>query len=138
MIGGLLLFTTSALHDTILAFIQFMPLQTQPPYLPTARVQPRQLNRWLDINAQNGALKRTQTFISLPTFTQAASSWNGYSDIVVAFNFEGDNNFALKVLGEVSNSALTATQTTGISPKAIIGVGGDALIDVGNDVILGV
>ena len=117
-----------------------MPLQTQPPYLPTARVQPRQLNRWLDINAQNGALRRTQTFISLPTFTQAASSWNGYSDIVVAFNFEGDNNFSLKVIGSgQTTTALTATQTTNpLIPSALLGVGGETIVDVGGSTILGI
>jgi hypothetical protein len=71
-----------------------MPQQPSPPYLPTAIQYPRQINRWLDINAQNGSLRRTQTYITLPAFTESAN-WLGYSDIIAAFNFEGPNNFSL-------------------------------------------
>lgn len=66
-----------------------------PPYVPQAISQPRQLNRWLDVNAQNGPLGRTQTYITLPAFSQAVS-WRGYSEIAVAFNFEGPNNLSLR------------------------------------------
>lgn len=73
-----------------------MPEQSHPPYAPTATFQPRQLNRWLDINAQNGPLSRTQTYITLPAFS-IAFTWRGYSDIVAAFNFEGPNNFSFRL-----------------------------------------
>ena len=72
-----------------------MPEPLHPPYVAGAVQQFRTLNRWLDINAQNGPLSRTQTFITLPSFSQAVS-WQRYSDIVAAFNYEGPNNFSLK------------------------------------------
>lgn len=40
-----------------------MPEPLHPPYNV---VQPRQLNRWLDVNSQNGPLTRTRGFISVP------------------------------------------------------------------------
>lgn len=40
-----------------------MPEPLHPPYNVT---QPRQLNRWLDVNSQNGPLTRTRGFISVP------------------------------------------------------------------------
>ena len=72
-----------------------MPEPLHPPYVPAAVQQFRMLNRWLDVNAQNGPLSRTQTFITLPAFSQTVN-WQGYSDIVAAFNYEGPNNFSLK------------------------------------------
>ncbi len=71
-----------------------MPIPSAPPYLSTATTWPRQLNRWLDINAQNGSLSRTQTYITLPAFT-VNINWQGYSDIVGTYNFTGPNNFSL-------------------------------------------
>jgi hypothetical protein len=71
-----------------------------PPYVPGSLSQWRTLNRWLDINAQNGPLARTQTFITLPSFSQAVT-WLGYSDIVATFNFEGPNAFSLKALSSI-------------------------------------
>lgn len=72
-----------------------MPEPLSPP--PTneygAVIQPRQLQRWLDINNIT-QLTRTQAYITLPTFSQPVT-WNGYSDIVAAFNYEGPNNFTL-------------------------------------------
>lgn len=79
-----------------------MPESSHPPYLPTAQYQPRQINRWLDINPQNGPLTRTQTFITLPTFSQAVT-WRGYSDLIVAFNYEGPNNFSFKNVPVLAN-----------------------------------
>lgn len=72
-----------------------MPLPSSPPYVSVSR--PRQLNRWLDINSQNGPLSRTQTFFTMPAFSVDVN-WLGYSDIVAAFNFEGPNNFSLRFL----------------------------------------
>jgi len=71
-----------------------MPQQPSPPFVAGAITDPRQLDRWLDINPQGGGLKRTETFIVFPAFSQAVT-WKGYSEIVAAFNFEGPNNFSL-------------------------------------------
>ena len=67
-----------------------MPEQNHPPYNVT---QPRQLVRWLDVNSQNGPLGRCQTYITIPAFN-VANTWNGYSDIVCAFNYTAPNNFS--------------------------------------------
>ena len=75
-----------------------MPQQNSPPYLSSAAIWPRTLNRWLDINAQNGPLQRTKTYITVPAFSVAVN-WLGYSDIVAAFNFEGPNNFSFTSFG---------------------------------------
>jgi len=72
-----------------------MPEQTYPPYVSGALTVPRQLNRWLDINPQNGFLSRTSTVITLPAFT-TSNTWSSPSKIVAAFNFESPNNFSLK------------------------------------------
>ena len=72
-----------------------MPEQTYPPYVSGALTVPRQLNRWLDINPQNGFLSRTSTVITLPVFT-TENSWNGYSNIVSSFNIESPNAISLK------------------------------------------
>lgn len=72
-----------------------MPLPPAPPFSAGALTVPRQLNRWLDVNPQGGALTRTRGFIQLPQFTVNVT-WLGYSDIVAAFNFEGPNNFSLQ------------------------------------------
>ena len=74
-----------------------MPELLHPPYAATAITQPRQMLRWLDINAQNGPLDRTRYYIVLPAFSTVVN-WHGYSDIVASFNFEGPNNFSLKWL----------------------------------------
>lgn len=71
-----------------------MPQAPSPPFVPGAQTEPRQLNRWMDINPQGGPLTRTETFITLPAFSQAVT-WRGYSEIIAAFNFEGPNNFSL-------------------------------------------
>lgn len=70
------------------------PLSPPPIYDVGAWTWPRQLNKWLDVNPVS-KLTRTDTFITLPAFTQASNTWNGYSDIVESFNFEGPNNFSL-------------------------------------------
>ena len=72
------------------------PLVPPPAGDVGALTWPRQLQRWLDDNPV-GPLTRISTYIVLPAFTQASNTWNGYSDIVVAFNFEGPNHLSLKV-----------------------------------------
>lgn len=71
-----------------------MPQNPSPPYASGAISIPRTLIRWLDVNAQNGPLTRTSTYITLPSFNVNVS-WLGFSDIIAAFNFEGPNNFSL-------------------------------------------
>jgi hypothetical protein len=76
-----------------------MPPPNYPPPQNEAGalLSPRQLNRWLDVNPQGGRLSRTRGFITMPAFGYSnAAQWKGYSDIIVAFNYEGPNNFSLK------------------------------------------
>lgn len=54
-----------------------------------------QLLRWLDKHPVN-KLTRCKTFVGLPAFSIDVT-WQGYSDIVGAYNFEGPNNFSLKL-----------------------------------------
>ena len=68
-----------------------MPLAPIPPYNIT---QPRVLQRWLDVNSQNGPLQRCQTYLIIPAFSFPVT-WNGYSDIVGAFNFHAPNAFSI-------------------------------------------
>lgn len=70
------------------------PLVPPPSNDPGALTWPRMLQRWLDDNPIT-RLTRTSTYIQLPIFNQGANTWNGYSDIVAAFNFEAPNNFSL-------------------------------------------
>lgn len=77
-----------------------------PPPLPPpdeggAVLQPRQLNRWLDINPIH-KLTRTQGYFNLPVFS-VASQWKGYSEIVGVFNYTSTKNFSLKTLTPPSN-----------------------------------
>lgn len=62
---------------------------------------PRMLQRWLDVNRVT-RLTRTNSFINLPAFSQDVT-WKGYSEIVVAFNFEGPNNFSFTSLPLIAN-----------------------------------
>ena len=100
-----------------------MPFPLTPP--PSndygALTWPRQLQRWLDDNPA-GPLTRISTFIQLPIFNQGASTWNGYSDIVVSFNFEGPNNFSLKtIVPQVTNYALCISyQVKGVVTRYLI------------------
>lgn len=71
------------------------PLNPPPQSDTGALTYPRTLQRWLDDNPVS-KLTRVSTFINLPVFQQTDSSWNGYTDIVYAYNFEGPNNFSLK------------------------------------------
>lgn len=69
------------------------PLTPPPASDSGAFTIPRNLQRWLDVNPI-GPLTRTQAYVTLPAFSQAVT-WLGYSDIVIAFNYEGPNNFTL-------------------------------------------
>lgn len=70
-----------------------MPYPSQPPFEAGALLQPRQLQRWLDVNKVS-KLTRTQTYWVLPAFS-VESNWLGYSQLVAAFNFTATNNFSL-------------------------------------------
>lgn len=72
------------------------PLSPPPTDEAGAITQPRQLQRWLDINPVS-QLTRTQAYITIPSFS-IANTWMGYSTIVATYNFEGPNNFSLKAL----------------------------------------
>jgi len=66
-----------------------------PPYSPAATYQPRQLNRWLDINAQNGPLGRCQTYIYIPSFGPFTVGWLGYSQVIGIIWYQATNRFSL-------------------------------------------
>lgn len=83
-----------------------MPDFDHPPFVPEATQQPKQLQRWLDINPLGGPLGRAQTFIVMPGFG-INPTWSGYSDIIGTYNYEGPNNFTL-----------TSAQTTDIGGGA--------------------
>ncbi len=100
-----------------------MPEFAHPPYVPGSLLQWRTLNRWLDINAQNGPLGRTQTYIILPPFN-VNTVWPGYDNLVLAFNFECPNNFSftmvtndngtITLFGFASIDTVLGTETGGI------------------------
>jgi hypothetical protein len=75
-----------------------MPETLHPPYGPST-IQPRQLNRWLDINSQNGPLTRTRGVLNMPVWPlNSATNWNGtFSEKVLQWNFKCNNNFSLVV-----------------------------------------
>ena len=81
-----------------------MPPPLVPPPLNDigALTIPRFLQRWLDINPVS-KLTRTSSYITLPTFSVAVN-WQGYSDIVASFNYEGPNNFTLKSMSAIPAS----------------------------------
>lgn len=74
-----------------------MPEPTHPPYESGALTIPRQLQRWLDINPQNGRLTRTRKFLLIPAFQISNINWRGFSEIVAEFHVTAPNNFSLKV-----------------------------------------
>jgi len=82
-----------------------MPDNTYPPFVEDlgGRIQPRQLNRWLDVSPQGGALRRTDSYIEIPSFLQS-HTWLGYSDIVLAYNFAAPNNFVFSNLAAIPTS----------------------------------
>lgn len=87
-----------------------MPEQTHPPYVSGAVTIPRQLERWLDINPQNGPLKRTDTYVSVPAFN-ITHVWNGYSEIVGEYHFESPNSLSFKLV-HLGNVFPTTTNYT--------------------------
>lgn len=68
-----------------------MPDTLHPPYNV---VQPRQLDRWLDVNAQNGQLQRFQYYFTVPGFS-INQVFNQCSDIVGDFWYKSPNSFSL-------------------------------------------
>lgn len=100
-----------------------MPEQSHPPYVSGATTIPRQLQRWLDVNPQNGRLKRTETFIQVPTFN-IDHVWNGYSEIVGEFHYTSPNQLSLKlanlanILPSQSNYTLCVSYVSGVGTVA--------------------
>lgn len=74
-----------------------MPESNHPPY-GISTIQPRTLNRWLDVNSQNGPLKRCRGFIRFSNSAYPAYhiNWNGNNSIKYAqFNFQATRNFSI-------------------------------------------
>ena len=71
-----------------------MPEPLYSPFVAGAIIQPRQLNRWLDINPIN-RLTRIHTYFVVPAFT-IQFECRTYSDLVGAFNYEAPNNFIIE------------------------------------------
>lgn len=71
-----------------------MPEPLHPSYAAGALTTPRQLDRWLDVNSQNGPLGRTQTYVTLAAF-DIPVTWRGYSDLLGEYHFESPNNISL-------------------------------------------
>lgn len=58
-------------------------------------MQPRTLNRWLDVNPVS-KLTRTQSYFIVPAFTITDAQFFTYSNLVGAFNYEAPRNFRIK------------------------------------------
>lgn len=80
-----------------------MPYPDAPPPSSEAGAltQPRQLQRWLDVNIVP-VLTRTRGYFTVPSFS-VDSEWKGYSEIVATFNYEAPNKFSLKSLTDVTD-----------------------------------
>lgn len=72
-----------------------MPAPLNPPFEAGALVQPRTLQRWLDVNKVN-RLTRGETYFTVPAFNLPVD-WNGYSNLVQAFDYVATNNFSIKL-----------------------------------------
>lgn len=83
-----------------------MPAPNNPPFEAGALTQPRQLQRWLDVNKVN-KLTRTQTYWELPAFS-VEGNWLGYSQLVAAFDFTATNNFSLPTFEATSSPGYCA------------------------------
>lgn len=97
-----------------------------PPYNIT---QPRLLNRWLDVNPQNGPLGRVRAYFNLTGFNIPVS-WGGYSDIVGVYNYTSTNNFSIKNYASLVNDGsytlcvmYTNSNNTVVRYRLIDGVG---------------
>ena len=104
-------------HTISKSTFRFMPDNSYPPTESGALVYPRQLNRWLDVNPQGGALRRAQLYLTFPAFS-VTPNWVGVSDIVAAMNFECPKNLSLKT---TVNQAAPATRTV---VEVTLGTGG--------------
>jgi len=70
------------------------PIAPPPSDEAGALTNPRQLQRWLDVNPVP-VLTRIRSYFELPIFS-VDSQWKGYSEIVAVFNYTAANNFTLK------------------------------------------
>lgn len=72
-----------------------MPNLTEPLHPPYNVTQPRQLNRWLDVNSQNGALSRTRQCVLLPAIQIVGESQEEQRLVINAvYKFRVTNNFS--------------------------------------------
>lgn len=76
-----------------------MPAPSNPPFEAGAQMQPRQLNRWLDVNKIN-KLTRASTYFTIPSF-DVDVTWLGYSELVAVFNYTSANNFSIKPIASL-------------------------------------
>lgn len=75
-----------------------MPEQYHPPNVN----QPRVLNRWLDVNSQNGPISRTGTYFTIPAFSITVDT-PPISYIVGRFLYNAPNNFSITTIPDLSN-----------------------------------
>jgi hypothetical protein len=88
-----------------------MPDTNHPPYGLGAQ-QPRTLIRWLDVNSQNGPLKRARYTLTIPAFTLNVSAFpapplhpyiNG-DWITAAWNYTSPNRFTILDLSHFTSN----------------------------------
>ena len=78
-----------------------MPEPLHPPYVSTQ--QPRQLDRWLDVNSQNGPLTRVRGYFQIPSFNAINNVWLGFSHILARIEYSSPNSFSFIKLPDFSN-----------------------------------
>lgn len=76
-----------------------MPAPSNPPFEAGAQMQPRQLNRWLDVNKIH-KLTRASTYFTIPSFNVDVT-WLGYSELVAVFDYTSTNNFSIKPIASL-------------------------------------
>jgi hypothetical protein len=104
---------------------------SHPPYIPGAITIPRQIDRWLDVNPQNGPLDRTHSYIVLPAFAVSAG-WEGFPDLVLALDFVAPNNFSLTIIQEGGFPSIPATTPPSANaPIVVTVINGNGLEGVG-------
>lgn len=83
------------------------PVAPPPSNEAGALTNPRQLQRWLDVNPVP-VLTRTRSYITLPAFS-VNTQFKGYSEIVAVFNYASLKNLSLKSFAELVNPNYIAT-----------------------------
>lgn len=86
-----------------------MPEPLHPPYESGALTIPRQLQKWLDINPQNGRLTRTRFYLLIPSFQITNINWRGFSEVIAEWHVTAPNNFSLLQLPSLGALNYTLT-----------------------------